>query len=306
MFQKPLLARCDNRGVKAKTNPLSGEPVEWFAPQALSKLDLRSLSFDFFVDWVKLVISSEIWIKRIVLPSQSWPILDADILYKELVSFDSAQMLADLSHISVRYGLKARFYLFKESTDWEKSPSVILMCTLGESGKIESVEEVILLELKRKIQSLSGGPVQLGSKGLIYGTSTLECYLSKTDAAWPGDVDLLLYDAALNIRAIIEFKKHTLTSPIENQRITNYYPRPDGRKYDRLALLRQRLGTKIPIVVIYYPTQENFRIVKIELITGVSGKLSAEKEMAYKLPNKNDNLTSLNFIKAIQDFIDTA
>lgn len=126
--------------------------------------------------------------------------------------------------------------------------------------------------LKTIIQQRSGGPIRVGRKGLRFGTSRLECYLSHTDAAWPGDADLVVYDAGSSCQptAIIELKKHTRhsTLPFLEQRLENYYPKPDGRKYDRLIALANHLSDRnvVPIFVLYYSTAPSVDYVILEKV----------------------------------------
>ncbi len=151
--------------------------------------------------------------------------------------------------------------------------------------------EVISLDnVKDSIRALSGGPVTIGTKGLIYGTSALECYLSQSDALWPGDVDSVLWSHTTNSAvALLEFKKHTLTTPISSQELSSYYPNPDGRKYNRLAVLRDHLSANLPLFVIYYPTNTMHDTIKIERVVGPYGGLRASKNSVfrYNRPLKN-------------------
>ena len=52
--------------------------------------------------------------------------------------------------------------------------------------------------------------------------------------------------------AILEFKKHSSNQKypnLEDQTLSNYYPTPDGRKYDRLSLLGKQLRNSVDTVV---------------------------------------------------------
>lgn len=119
--------------------------------------------------------------------------------------------------------------------------------------------------------------------------------MSKTDSLYPGDADLLLLNEDNKAVCILEFKKHTLSSPISEQCFTNYYPRPDGRKYKRLALLRDYLASKsnsrILFFVLYYPTQTYIEQQwKLEIIEGNAFSLRATDSFTFELPaDKSDN-----------------
>ena len=181
--------------------------------------------------------------------------------------------------------------------DWSNDRNELLIVSLSfkEGCYSFSPQKYSLSGFKELIKSHSGGPVSIGSKGLIYGTSRLECSLSKTDSLYPGDADLLLLNEDNKAVCIFEFKKHTLSSPISEQCFTNYYPRPDGRKYKRLALLRDYLASKsnsrILFFVLYYPTQTYIEQQwKLEVIEGNAFSLRATDSFTFELPaDKSDN-----------------
>jgi hypothetical protein len=145
---------------------------------------------------------------------------------------------------------------------------------------------------KELIRYNSGGPVQIGSKALIYGTSNLECYLSGTNSLYPGDVDLILLDRSNKPVGILEFKKHTLSTPISKQRLANYYPYPDGRKYNRLSILKDYLSNEsntVPFFVIYYPTNSECTEGRLELLHGAANNLSTKTASNFALPINNSH-----------------
>jgi hypothetical protein len=280
---------CGNRSVRSKQHSIAGGPEDWFTDNLLSNQGYKGISFDFFVNWKLYELSPEIWIKRVVADKyQPWPEYHTEAIQQALASCDGTSTLETLAQFFLRYRLTLYYQLFKESVDWRRHPSPIVTVTIENTGSISLVEETPLPTLKSRIQLLSGGPVAIGSKGLIYGTTTLECYLSRTDAAWPGDVDMIIVDGSGGAVAILEFKKHTLNSPIEEQALSNYYPSPDGRKYDRMAVLRDHLSPDVPIVILYYPTQTQIHSLKLELIAGKRGKLGALQSRLVPLPTKHD------------------
>ena len=193
--------------------------------------------------------------------------------------------------------IEPTFIVFHDDLDWSNDRNELLIVSLffKEGHYSFSPQKYSLSEFKELIKSHSGGPVSIGSKGLIYGTSRLECSLSKTDSLYPGDADLLLLNEDNKAVCILEFKKHTLSSPISEQCFTNYYPRPDGRKYKRLALLRDYLASKsnsrILFFVLYYPTQTYIEQQwKLEVIEGNAFSLRATDSFIFELPaDKSDN-----------------
>ena len=117
-----------------------------------------------------------------------------------------------------------------------------------------------LAKLKTSIKRHSGGPVLVGSKGLILGTSAIECFLSHTDAAYPGDADAVVVDEHGLVRHVIEYKKHTVLGPINEHLAQCYYPTPDGRKYRRLDALVSDFNradhTDANLVIFYFSTSQ--------------------------------------------------
>ena len=301
MIHKPSLAKCDNRNIKAKKHPYSGDPEDWLSNELLSKFNISAVSFDFFINWSDNTTSSEIWIKRIVDRNvQTWPIADNEMLLKWIYDCDSEQAISDLSYFCGQNNLKLNYFLFKD-VDWNNSDGGIVNVTLDNEGNLVGANQISIEELKERIKSQSGGNVSVGRKGLFYGLSTLECYLSKTDAAWPGDLDILLLDDNKDPLAIIELKKHTLGSSINNQKLSNYYPSKDARKYDRLAIFRNYLQTShdLPIIVLYYPTNTNENLIKLEKIDGNVGNLKSGKSLVLELPNIKEKMKLEEFHKSL-------
>ena len=163
-------------------------------------------------------------------------------------------------------------------------------------------EEITIIKFKKRIRELSRGPVPIGEKGLYWGTSRLECFLSKTDSAYPGDVDFVLLDRNRDVSGIIEFKKHTKSEPISEQKLGNYYPSPDGRKYDRLAILRDYFDVSIPLLCLYYPTRTSFSEGRLELLAGTNGDLKTSAASNFKLDAaaRNDRFLLKKIEKAIE------
>ena len=65
------------------------------------------------------------------------------------------------------------------------------------------------------------------------------------------------------------------------------FPDEDGRKYNRLAALKDYLSRKdnqVPLIIVYYPTQPQFKIGKIELLQGNYGTLATRASATFNLP----------------------
>ena len=312
MLRKPISALCTDRNIPAPTHRSSGEPDKWLADTYLDPHGLMGLTFDFFINWKTRSISNRLWMKRIVEPSFTpWPVLSHDIS-NAIYQCDGEEKVKQLCRFADEYGMSCHYFLFKESPDSEHPPAPIIAASFDKDGLVTDVREVELSLLKSRIQRWAGGPVYVGAKGLGLGLSTLECYLAnaRTGAAWPGDADLVLVDSDFAPYAIIEFKKHTLKSPISSQKLSNYYKGyrwgPDNRKYNRLAILRDYLtngsGT-LPIIVLYYPTQDHIDQVKLEHVEGADQELIATESEFVPLPQASDSQSCKDFVAALLGFI---
>ncbi|MCD2424385.1 hypothetical protein LQ567_16515 [Niabella pedocola] len=304
MLSKPELSKCSDRQSMPKKHPTGGSPEEWFRNEQLSENNLLGISFDFFINWsaTPFSLTPEIWIKRILeTPYEYSDVLDN--LQNIMATEFGLQYLTRLRDFSSLHLLTTRFIIFRDDYDWKNQTSSILIITLTSNNLSDlqyNAEIISIADFKKLIQQHSGGPIQIGSKGLIYGTSNLECFLSRTDSLYPGDVDLILLDSQNLPVAIIEFKKHTLSSSIDGQKLSNYYPFPDKRKYDRLAILRDYLSRPnftIPIIVIYYPTASASTEGIMELIGGSAGELHSLETFKFLLPVNQSKEQEASIIK---------
>ena len=307
MLNKPILALCDNRRRLARTHPFSGDPEDWLADTYLEQHGLVGFTFDFFVHWATGSIPNQLWIKRVVEDSfDPWPITSSGEILNAIYQCDGEEKVKNLCEFADRFSMVCHYFLFKESPNPRNPPAPIIEITLNGSGSVVDIQEVELSILMQHIQQLRGGPASVGSKGLVYGSTSLECFLSKTSAIWPGDADLVLTDSSFAPRAIIEFKKHTLNSRISAQKLSNYYPRRDPRKYDSLAFLRDYLndGTSpLPIMVLYYGIKPFFREVKLECVEGAPRELRATHSELVPHPNANDEESCRDFVASLLGII---
>lgn len=273
VISQPVHALSTNRKQLSKINPILGEPNKWFSHRMLNSFSLNGISFDFFINWTNNTCQNEVWIKRI----SSLPIDELEKLSNEELTQllnDAEDHPQEMCRFTQHYSLALYYMIFRDVVDWLEPHEKILRAEACPEG-ISRTYSANIRQLQKKIQDLSGGPIKIGSKGLTYSTSGLEGFLSHTDAAWPGDVDTILYDdKSVDILAILEFKKHNLKEPIQEQGLSKYYPRPDGRKYDRLALLKEHLGNNFPLIVIYYPTNPNETTIKLEWVEGRLSRLT--------------------------------
>ena len=283
MLYRPYLAKSDNRRILPKAHPFAGAPEDWFSDPALSSAGLYGVSFDFFVNWSTGAVSPALWIKRIVGPGVPYPSADAGMWQLQLDQCDGPAHLRRLAALAGRCGASLTAWLFREQLHWT-ADAPLVRAALDGAGRVSSAGIRTVAALQQEIRLLSGGPVRIGRKGLLYSTSTLESYLSTTDALWPGDADRVLVTRAGEPAVLLEFKKHTLDTPMAGQQLSNYYPAPDGRKYDRLALLRDYLAPGLPFVVVYYPTSPVHHTVVLELVEGPAGRLRGVRRLELPLP----------------------
>lgn len=289
MLKKPYLALTTDRSKRAARHPFSGAPEEWFDNVILKQYSLFGISFDFFVNWRLNTISNEFWVKRIVKTDYTpWPITNKEILQQAIYDCDGEEYVKILSRFAAKYHVTLKYFLFKESNCWNTNMEIVSVC-FDHNGEISLVNHIKVSHLMANIKRLSGGPIIIGKKGLFYSTSTLEGYLSHTDAVWPGDADLIILDKSTSPVALIEYKKHTLDTPINNQKLLNYYPSRDKRKYDRLEILRSFLGSGTQFINLYYPTNPMHKVMKFEKIIGNIGSLQGGNVTECNIPkNKRE------------------
>ncbi len=279
-FIEPILALCSNRATLAKENPVLPPPQSMLSNNILSEQDLFGVSFDYFIDWTTNQLNRDLWLKCPVKTSNQsgWSNLSDEAIASSLRDH---QKFRDLVNFSLFNSCSATAIIFDDRQQWGSAPSTIICahwpkCPISKKGL--DISRADLPQIKEMIKNRSGGPVAIGRKGLTYGTSSLECHLSGTDALWPGDADLLICEkTTMRPIALIEYKKHTASSKknFQEQCLSNYYPSPDGRKYDRLALLSEQISSNHPIktFTLYYSTIESELSVKIEEIIGAPGSL---------------------------------
>src|SRR5258708_28175692 len=176
MLEKPFLAKCDNRGALPKQHPTSGTPDDWFHNDLLATVGLKGISFDFFINWTHQPpnVTPVIWIKRLLRPEYSYAAFIADINQVIADEFGTQYLIA-LCAFANKYSLTVQLIVFKDDQDWDNDASEICMASVNPDSINFTAEVIPLSEFKGIIQAYSGGAVDVSSKGLIYGTSRLEC-----------------------------------------------------------------------------------------------------------------------------------
>ena len=117
---------------------------------------LVGFTFDFFVNWRTRSISKRLWIKRIVEPSITpWPVLSQDPS-SAIYQCDGERKVKQLCEFADRYDMSCHYFLFKESDDWENSPSPIVAVSFGGDGLVTDIREVELFVIMERIQRHAG------------------------------------------------------------------------------------------------------------------------------------------------------
>lgn len=307
-FIEPTLALCADRSRLAQENPVIGGPDNWLTDNVLNQFGAIGVGFDFFINWNTAGLDRNIWIKRpintgLIKNIDSMPddqiaeILRADSKFTNLVRFSGAN---DLTTSAI---------IFDDSQNWRAESASAIHAFWPRDEKLRQglvIDRIRRSDIETLIREKSGGPVKIGSKGLIYGTSRLECTLSTTDALWPGDADLVVCEKnGLKPLAILEFKKHTSKSALtfDQQCLGNYYPYPDGRKYDRLALLSEQLAQhqRVPLLVVYYSVLPNEFTVVVEPVLGFCKQLTGGTKVRIQLDPNNLVASSVAVASCILD-----
>lgn len=306
-LSKPVLARCDNRNLYARKHPSSGDPEDWLADTYLKSYGLIGLTFDFFVNWDEGSVPNELWIKRIVNEDYTpWPMEHGGDVQNAIYQCDGEEKVRQLCRFADRHDLTCHYLLFKESSNFGVRPEPIVEVEYDGNGNVAHIRNVQLPNLIDRIQKLRGGPFYT-NKRLIYGRTSLDCYLyNNTAAMLPGDADLVLVDSSFTPRVIIEFKKDTIGTPISSETLSKYY-QSDPKKYDSFAYFRDRLLTNdpstLPTIVLYYSVKPDASQVKLERIEGTQRRLRATNSMLLPLPNSSNEASCRILIEALLKMI---
>ena len=257
------LAKCDNRSiVNQDFDPIT----RWILPGLPSGWSLYN--FHFIVAWnepptvsgpflmVRLIDFDYLEEPSCFSEEEIWPTL-----------FDShtIEEFENLRAVCAQYeqGLAAIFLSERPGVAVTEETLVWAIRPDAEGPFDESDPELNTYDVKRlrmAIRKYRGGSASIGGKGLTWGTSSIECYMSTTGDIFPGDVDAVLVDSDGTIRHVIELKKHTLPAPLASHLAGKYYPEKDKRKYLSfqafMAHLNQYTDTNTPFSIFYYSTKQ--------------------------------------------------
>ena len=267
------LAPCNDRS-RVVGGP---DPMDWLLPSLPEGWSI--CSFHYFVDWAKdpLAVAGPFLMTRLVEfdAGEDPDTVDTRQVLNAFHSSGFAPQYEQLRRVCAIYGKEARVILLPEC-DINRITNKTPIWTIAQDEKADlKIQTYPLARLRWSIQNYSGGPVPIGEKGLTLGTSAVECFLSRTDAAYPGDADAVVVDENGLVRHVIEFKKHNLAAPIDRHLAQRYYPDPDLRKYRRLEALVSDLNsmrdTDSTLGVFYYSTARSQ--IRLQIVE----KLSAQE-----------------------------
>ena len=261
------LAYCNDRS-RAPDGP---DPINWLLPSLPEGWSV--CSFHYFVDWTTdpLKVAGPLLMTCLLefdAGENPDTVDDQDVLDAFHLS-GYAPQYEQLLGVCANYGKEARVVLLPEcGVNRINNMTPVWTVAHREPASLE-IATYTLVKLKKSIQKHSGGPVPIGRKGLTLGTSDVECFLSRTDAAYPGDADAVVIDENGLVRYVIEFKKHNMTAPIGENLSQRYYPAQDGRKYQRLDALVSYFNsvrhTGSSLGILYYSTtQPQIRLQIVE------------------------------------------
>ena len=274
MIVSPLRqALCSDR--RQVTN--DPDPGRWLAEDRLP-CGWAVHGFHFFVDWQHEppVVGNTFLLTRLVDfgdGEDPLSVTEDDVLK----AFGSAGLPVEfdaLARVCANYGKNLVPVLLPECETSALNDETPFWIVSGGGHSELTITRSTVSGLKNAIRKYSGGPVRIGQKGLTYGTSAIECLLSMTDAAYPGDADAVVVDGDGHVRYVIEFKKHNLTAPLGEHLARRYYPAPDGRKYQRLHALASSFERAdrgaAPLVIFYYSTKHP--LIRLQLVGALDGQ----------------------------------
>lgn len=275
----PHLKSSENK--RPKYNPRLGDFTYQYSRRALEAFGFHAVSFCFFILWNKNKTDGDfnrtIWIKREITIHDNGVVNLADPFFDGtfFANENEEQLYRDLDFFRGHY-MQCRYMVVKnlqENFRLSGQTQVAVEVAVGE-GKCLRKRPVSLADMESMLIENSNGKFKM-KKPLIFYETDLERYLSlhsaETGAVFPGDCDMLLYDADGRCRYILEFKKCTPNGPIpvEKQSFLNYIA-ADRSKYVRLNLLRKYMeeteGRKIPLVNVFYPIATE-QVIKLEEIS---------------------------------------
>lgn len=279
----PALARTDNRAVTAKTRSDSGPPEEWFDGELLAAHRLGATSFDFFVDWRTWRLSRPVLAKLSATRTEGEGVVGADVSAVRSALAGHTDRGQVLFRMASNHDLDPVWVVVPDWCNWGASSGEILWCPVGSDGLPQSVKRMGVQAIREMIAEHTGERFK-PQKGLYWSTTGLEGYLSGTDTPWPGDADLVLVAHETGLpTAIVEFRKQTQDRELTS-RFLDYYPGPDSRRWDRLAVLARHFDPPPVLLAVHYSVVESEMGVLVVRMGGDPGSLVEVSEDRFQVP----------------------
>ena len=276
MIISPLRqASCLNRA-QITTDPDPNRWVEAGLPKGWTVY-----SFQFFVRWNDrpYTIGDNFLMSRLIDlgPGETLDSVSDEDVMAAFTASGNVQHFANLEAVCARYDKRIASVLLPEipvNNIVERTP--IWSVLRSDAGELQ-IRRSTLDGLKRAFRRDRGGArSQLGRKGLPFGTSAVECALSRTEDIFPGDADAIIVDQLGDIRHVIEYKKHTRLEPLHKHLASRYYPKPDRRKYQSLDGLVSNLRTfdlgGVPLTILYFSTKLSEPLIRLQSIGPLRGE----------------------------------
>lgn len=258
-----------------------GSPLTW-TPQLASTLSADVVSFDFIVNWSARRVDDRVLLKMTGSRGILNDMWDDPAQISRHLSVEAKQQVAQLGAACAHLGLELEIVAFPEPGSveyWQKrgdDANAALCYSFTPATGFHSARRWSMKQLMDEIKSRRGGEWRIGDKGLTWATSSLEKHLSTTNYMWPGDCDGLAIRGGHPL-AVIEWKRHNLTSDISTESFAAHYfgdtnnkPK-DRKKWDALAYLATRF--QVPIVAVCWPSFNAGTKALVEVISGAPGRL---------------------------------
>lgn len=309
----PIYSHSDDRTLLESYNQVCGDPYNWFNTEYFRNENIYCFSFNFLIDWREHTLQRVAWIKRIISEDYC---TDTREIIKAICRCDGADYLKAALKFCKVNGISLQYVLIPdiECDDWlDFNNKIIIFDATKYAEKTEesyvneySVTEFIQLirSYKKDYHPIGQNKDKSGSQyRLSISSTSLEVFLSVPhdeidyagDTGFPGDADIILFDAQGIPKAVIELKKHDVGSTeiagtIRDESMALY--RLDSLKYDSLNILSATLNC--PFYVLFFPiTQE--KLIKIESYIATGTYLHRCFANEYELPNCNEKPSLMRF-----------
>lgn len=280
LLKIPVLAKSDDRSIRARQNPYCGEPAEWFKTGWFRSNGLYFTTFDFFVDWKNSSFRPVAWVKREIRSGRT---VEPQEIMASILECDGKEYFEGTKNFCNANQIKLEYILIPDIPvrDWADSQNKVILFNPN-SQEVSELSAKELIDLIRKYK-VSSSDIKIGAEGLRYSTSSLETFLSRPnavinyngDAIYPGDADIVLFDSGYRPQIIIEVKKYDVGTrksyhvSLEDESILLHLG--DRYKYKSLEILQRHFDCEF--YMLFYPVTED-RVVKLEKIEHLQPKTS--------------------------------